>query len=85
MVKSVQLSTKLKTTPRMATRSRNHGINDTPLVQGAEQNKKALVEAIRKIVKEEFADYEIVMKEMINASIKNTNDRLDNISKEVAD
>ena len=43
------------------------------------------MEAIRKIVKEEFAAYEIVMKEMIIASIKNTNDRLDNISKEVAD
>ena len=28
---------------------------------------------------------EILIKEMINANIKNTNDRLDNISKEVAD
>ena len=42
-------------------------------------------ETIRKIVKEELAVHEIVMKEIISANIKNTNDRLDNILKEILD
>ena len=52
MVKSVQLSTKLKITPRMATRSQNHGINDATLIQRTEEDENAVVETIRKIVKE---------------------------------
>ena len=40
---------------------------------------------IRKVVKEELAVHEIVMKEIISANIKNTNDRLDNILKEILD
>ena len=39
-----------------------------------EENQKALVETIRKIVKEELTAHEIVIKEMINANIKNTNE-----------
>ena len=42
-------------------------------------------ETIRKVVKEELAFHEIVMKEIISANIKNTNDRLDNILKEILD
>ena len=42
-------------------------------------------ETIRKVVKEELAVHEIVMKEIISANIKNTNDRLDNILKEILD
>ena len=46
-MKSVQLSTKLKTTPRMLTRSRKHGINDTPLRQRMGEDETALVETIQ--------------------------------------
>ena len=42
-------------------------------------------EPIRKVVKKELAVHEIVMKEIISANIKNTNDRLDNIIKEILD
>ena len=42
-------------------------------------------ETIRKVVKEELAVHEIVMKEIISANIKNTNDHLDNILKEILD
>ena len=66
IVKSVQLSAALKTTPPMARRSQNHGTNDTPLTP------KALVETIQKIVKKELAANEIVIKEMINANKKMT-------------
>ena len=48
-----------------------------------EEDEKALVETIRKIVKEDLAAHEVI-KQMIHANIKNTNDRLDNIPKEVA-
>ena len=43
------------------------------------------METIQKKVNEELAAHEIVRKEMISANIKNTNDRLDNILKEIAD
>ena len=52
MVKSVQLSAKLKSTPRMATRSQNHGTNDATLIERTEEDENAVVETIRKIVKE---------------------------------
>ena len=51
MVKPVQLSTKLKTAPRMTTRSRNHGTNDTSLTSRTEEDQKELVETIEKIVR----------------------------------
>ena len=38
-----------------------------------------------RVVKEELAVHQIVMKEIISANIKNTNDRLDNILKEILD
>ena len=49
-----------------------------------EEDEKTLVETIQKIVKEDLAAHEVI-KQMINANMKNTNDRLDNIPKEVAD
>ena len=49
-----------------------------------EEDEKMLVETIQKIVKEDLAAHEVI-KQMINANMKNTNDRLDNIPKEVAD
>ena len=52
MVKSVQLSAKLKSTPKMATRSQNHGTNDATLIERTEEDENAVVETIRKIVKE---------------------------------
>ena len=42
-------------------------------------------ETIRKVVKGELAVHEKVMKEIISANIKNANDRLDNILKEIID
>ena len=54
------------------------------MTQKMEEDEKALVETIRKIVKEELAAHEVI-KQMINANIKNTNDRLVNISKDVSD
>ena len=49
------------------------------------QDEKSIVETMQKKVNEELAAHEIVRKEMISANIKNTNDRLDNILKEIAD
>ena len=51
-----------------------------------EEGEKALMETIRKIVKEELlvVAHRTVMKEIIIANIYIKNDRLDNISKEVA-
>ena len=52
------------------------------MTQKMEEDEKALVETIRKIVKEELVAHEVT-KQMINANIKNTNNRLVNISKDV--
>ena len=50
-----------------------------------EYNEKSLADTIRKIVKEEFKDYETKMSEMISNNLQNTNDRLDKISKEMTE
>ena len=46
----------------MLTRSRKHGINDTPLRQRMDEDETALVETIQQVVKEELAAHEIVIK-----------------------
>ena len=72
----------------MTTRSRNQksqGVRDTPLIPRLGEDEKALLEAIRKIVKDELASHQLAIKEMINDNIKVTNDRLDRISQDVTD
>ena len=79
---------KLKSTLRMTTRSRNQksqGVRDTPLTPRMGKDEKALLETIRKIVKDELASHQLAIKEMINDNIKVTNDRLDRISQDVTD
>ena len=49
------------------------------------EDEKALIETIRKLVKDELASHQLAIKEMINDNIKVTNDRLDRISQDVTD
>ena len=70
----------------MTSRSRNQksqGVRDTPLTPRMGEEEKALLETIRKIVKDELASHQLAIKEMINDNIKVTNDRLDRISQDV--
>ena len=79
---------KLKSTPRMTTTSRNQksqGVRDTPLTPRTEGDEKALLETIRKIVKDVLASHQLAIKEVINNNIKVTNDRLGRISQDVTD
>ena len=60
---------KLKSTPRMTTSSRNkksQGVRDTPRMG---EDEKAMLETIRKIVKDELASHQLAIKEMINDNI----------------
>ena len=86
MVNRGQLSTKLKATPKMSLRARKQiEAQGTPTTPRNEEDEQKLLENIRKIVKDEFASHELVIKEMINASIKDTKERLDKISQDVSD
>ena len=88
MVKKSQLSTKLKSTSRMATRSRNQksqGVHDRPLTPRTTKDEKALLETIWEIVKDELASHQLAILETINDNIKVTNDSLDKISQDVTD
>ena len=69
----------------MTTSSRNkksQGVRDTPRMG---EDEKAMLETIRKIVKDELASHQLAIKEMINDNIKITNDCLDTISQDVTD
>ena len=86
MVNRGQLSTKLKATPKMSLRARKQiEAQGTPTTPRNEEDEQKLLETIRKIVKDEFASHELVIKEMINASIKDTKESLDKISQDVSD
>ena len=86
MVNRGQLLTKLKATPKMSLRARKQiEAQGTPTTPRNEEDEQKLLETIRKIVKDEFASHELVIKEMINASIKDTKERLDKISQDVSD
>ena len=86
MVNRGQLSTKLKATPQMSLRARKQiGSQSTPTTPRNEEDEQKLIETIRKIVRDEFASQELVIKEMINDSIKETKERLDKISQDVTD
>ena len=72
----------------MTTRSRNKkskGVCDTSLTLRMREDQQALLETIRKIVKDELASHQLAIKEMINDNIKVTNDHLDRISQDVTD
>ena len=77
----------IKNTPKMALRACktiNQKRNNTPSTPNLqENNERSLIDAIRKIVKEEFKEHETKMCEMINNNLQNTNDRLNKISKEM--
>ena len=67
MVNKSQLPTKLKSTQRMTTKSRNkksQRVDDTPLTPRTGEDEKALLETIRKIVKDELASHQLAIKEM---------------------
>ena len=77
----------IKNRPKMALRACktiNQKRNNTPSTPNLqENNERSLIDAIRKIVKEEFKEHETKMSEMINNNLQNTNDRLNKISKEM--
>ena len=86
MVNRGKLLTKLKATPKMSLRARKQiETQGTPTTPGNEEDDQKLLETIRKILKDEFASHELVIKEMINASIKDTKEHLDKISQDVSD
>ena len=55
-MKSVQLSAELKTTPKVATRSQNHGTNDTPLTPTTEKTKCTCRNNIENSEKRTYSD-----------------------------
>ena len=84
MVGSKNLQNKLKSTPKMiATRSRP-ALN-SPQTPSIGNQQDDLIETIRKIVKEELENQQEKIKEIVKLQLTTTNERLDKISKEVAD
>ena len=72
----------------MTSRSRDQksqGVCDTPLTPRMGEDEKALLETIRKIVKDELASHQLAIKEMINDNVKLTNDCLDRVLQDVTD
>ena len=72
----------------MTTTSRNQksqGVRDTPLTPRTGKDEKALLETIRKIVKDVLTSHQLEIKEVINDNIKVTNDRLGRTSQDVTD
>ena len=82
---SQQLSKKLKSTPKIALRSRV-AIENTPTTstEPAESNED-LVKTIRAIIKEELEEHEKNINNILKSSLETTNKRLEDISKEVRD
>ena len=65
MVNKAQSSRKLKSTPRLTTRSRNkksQGVHGTRLRPATGKDEKALLETIQKIVKNELACHQLAIK-----------------------
>ena len=72
----------------MTTASRNQKsqiVRDTPLTPRTGGDEKALLETIRKIVKDVLASHQMAIKEVINDNIKVTIDRLGTMSQDVTD
>ena len=64
MVNKSQLSMKLKSTPRITSRSRNQksqGVHDTPLTPRTGEDEKPLLETFWKIAKDELASNQLAI------------------------
>ena len=85
MTGSKNLNNKLKSTPKIATRTRQ-GASATPTASAEEkENNENLMETIRSIVKEELEHHQERVSEIIKLQLITTNERLDKISQEVVD
>ena len=87
MFGSKQLNNKLKITPKISLRIWQTTAA-TPTTPTAEENSEDLIETIKKIVREELGNSEIVseiVSEIIKSQLTNTNERFDKISQEVVD
>ena len=84
MVGSKQLNNKLKATPKNSLRTRlvPAATSTTPATK---ENNEGLIQTTRKIVREELEDHKEKVSEIIKSQLKNTNNRLDKVSQEVAD
>ena len=78
-------STRSKTTPKTALRTRNGSVQDISQTSRKEINEdeKSLSYIIRQIVKEELAAHEKAIKALINSNLQATNERLDKIATEM--
>ena len=96
MPDSRQLANKLKSTPRMALRSKAMKNTPTSSSKMSIENNEELLNTIRGIIKEELEDHEKKMKQeyeehekkindIIKSHLETTNKRLEEISKEVRD
>ena len=87
MVNSKQSSTRSKSTPKTAERTRNASVQETHPTSRKEINedKESLSDMIRQIVKEELAAHEKIIKVLINSNLKATNERLDKIAAEMGE
>lgn len=96
MPDSRQLANKLKSTPRMALRSKAMKNTPTSSSMMSIENNEELLNTIRGIIKEELEDHEKKMKQeyeehekkindIIKSHLETTNKRLEEISKEVRD
>ena len=87
MVNSKQSSTRSKSTPKTAVRTRNASAQDTPPTSRKEINEdeESLSDIIQQIVEEEFAAHEKTMKVLINSNLQATNEHLDKIATEMGE
>ena len=85
MVNSKQSTTRSKSTPKTAVRTRNASVQETPPTSRKEINEdeESLPDIIQQIVKEELVSYEKTIKPLINSNLKATNGRLDKIATEM--
>ena len=76
MVNSKQASTRSKSTPKTAVRTRNASVQDTPPTSRKEINEdeESLSDIIQQIVKEELAAHGKTIKALINSNLQATND-----------
>ena len=84
---SNQSSTKSKSTPKTAVRTRNASAQETPPTSRKEINEdeESLSDIIRQIVKEKLAAHELSIKALTNSNLKATNERLDKIATEMGE
>ena len=87
MVNSKPSSTRSKSTPKTAIRTRNASVQETPPTSRKEINEdeESLSDIIRQIVKEELAAHEKTIKALINSNLQATNERLDKIATEMGE